>query len=423
MTSATQTESSLRVGAVSPEVDPQAVPFDPGLPGLRKLFDSEWVWGTYCKRFGKPNETPDRLRLRHFSYSPGARAIVGYVAERRWGRWVAEDQFTFELIAGKRERLFRYPDDPYLPGLTHVASALEAHQLLPQYVRLHPQRLHVETVRYRPTTHAVLRQSARLRGRGTGEVTLYVRVMPPGRVGRLLTAGELAERSGFVLPRLVGCWPEGGVAWLANMPGETVRTLIREGRPPDPQQILDGLAPLWSAPMPGNASPPELAAGFRQTERVLSRVVPDGEGQRILRQTTEVLGPFTEEWRPSALAHNDFYDDQLILTPTGRIGVVDFEETGPGDPLLDIGNMLAHMRWMSRSSRASEAFDGYRRELRSAALERYRWEGWDERQLALREGFALFRLCSGPVRGLQRDWLQRVETGLALVAETLGGAP
>ena len=50
---------------------------------------------------------------------------------------------------------------------------------------------------------------------------------------------------------------------------------------------------------------------------------------------------FAAAWRPTALAHNDFYDDQMLLMPAGNLALVDFEETGPGDP------MLAHLRWMA----------------------------------------------------------------------------
>jgi hypothetical protein len=394
---------------------------DEGLPGLLRLFDSEWVWQAFCTQFGPPEETPEKLRLTQFRYQPGARAVVGYVTERRWGRWVVEDQFAIELVPGKPKRLFRYPDDPYLPGLAHVASALEAHELLPKYVRLHPQRLHVEAVRYRPTTRAVLRHTLHWRRASMGEVTLFVRVMPPARVARLLAAAALAEHSGFVLPRLAGSWPEGGVLWLAGVPGETVRALIREGKPPEPDLILDGLARLWAAPAPRDAGHPlDLAAAFRWTERLLAQVLQDEGTRQALRRAADVLGPFAEAWQPSALAHNDFYDDQLLLTPSGRLALVDFEETGPGDPLLDVGNLLAHLRWMARFGIASEACDAYRRRFRSAALHRF---GWEEGALALREAFALFRLSSNPVRQLQRDWPQAVETGLALVAEALDGAP
>ena len=39
------------------------------------------------------------------------------------------------------------------------------------------------------------------------------------------------------------------------------------------------------------------------------------------------------------------YDDQLILTPERELALVDYEEVGPGDPMLDVGNFLAHLSW------------------------------------------------------------------------------
>ena len=105
-----------------------------------------------------------------------------------------------------------------------------------------------------------------------------------------------------------------------------------------------------------------------------------------------------------------------MLTPRGSLALVDFEETGPGDPLLDVGNLLAHLHWMARFGIAPEACAAYRLRFRATALERF---DWDEHHLALREAFALFRLSSNPVHHLGRHWPQEVDTGLALAAETL----
>jgi hypothetical protein len=394
------------------------LPADEALPGLGDLFDSAWVWHAFCAQFGTPEEIPQQIRPRHLHYQPGARAVVSYVAERQWDRWVAEDEFAIELVAGKPPRLFRYPDDPYLPGLSPAASAVDAHQLILKHLSIHPHRLYVEAVRYRPGARAVLRHRAIWRR--AASLSFFVRVMPPARVSRLLAAAELAAHSSFVLPRLAGWWTEGGVVWLASIPGETVRTLIREGKPPDPNLILDCLSQLWSTPVPPDAGHPlDLAAGIRWTQRLLSNVLQDEGARQALQRVTDALGPFAEEWRPSALAHNDFYDAQVLLMPTGRLALVDFEETGPGDPLLDVGNLLAHLRWSARFG-APEACEAYRRHLRSAALDRF---GWEERALVLREASALFRVCSNPIRHLQHNWPQTIKSGLALVAEVLDGAP
>jgi aminoglycoside phosphotransferase (APT) family kinase protein len=246
--------------------------------------------------------------------------------------------------------------------------------------------------------------------------------MTPRRVARLVAAGELAGSSGFVLPRLAGCWEEGGVVWLAGTPGEPVRSLVRAGRGPAPEALLDGLAPLWSAPLPSNGGRPfAAAAAFEWARRVLGQVVTGEEDRASLDRAVSGLESFVASWRPSALAHNDFYDDQLVLLPDGRLALVDFEETGPGDPLLDVGNLLAHLRWMAHFARPpeSDACAAYRDAVRRAALDRF---GWHADDLALREAFALFRLATTPLRQPNPGWPQQIGRGLGLAIDALDPA-
>ena len=156
------------------------------------------------------------------------------------------------------------------------------------------------------------------------------------------------------------------------------------------------------------------------TQRLLSHILDDEEALRLLQQVSDIFRPFVEAWRPSALAHNDFYDDQMLLTNDGRLFMVDFEEAGPGDPLLDVGNMLAHLRLAARFGSASEACDSYRHRFRSAALDRL---GWKAQDLDLREAFAIFRLSTNSFHQLRSDWALAVKKRLALAAEVLDGAP
>ena len=118
------------------------------------------------------------------------------------------------------------------------------------------------------------------------------------------------------------------------------------------------------------------------------------------------------------MAHNDFYDDQMLALPDGRMALVDFEEAGPGDPMLDVGNFLAHLRWRSclGRQRKNDATGSYYRLFRDAALDRFRWS---DRELALREGVCLFRICTNTIRHPQADWRGKLESGLSLVNETL----
>ena len=405
----------------TPTLEPVVtLPVDDGLPGLPSLFDTKWVWREYRDQFGEPESPPERIRPQQIRYQPGRRALASYVVEWQWDKWVVEDQFAVELAAGKPQRMFRYPDDPYLPGLRRAASALEAHELLANHVLIAPRVLRVETVRYRPGTRAVLRYYAR-RGRAQGDQpSLFARVMPPKRVSRLLSATRLAKRSGFALPKLAGYWPEGGSVWLTTIPGETVRARIRKGDPPDPERILDRLAGLWStAAKADEGQPLNLRGGYLITQRLLSQVLEGEEARRLLQLAMDTLGPFSESWEPSTLAHNDFYDDQVLITPQGQLALADYEEMGPGDPLLDVGNLLAHLRWMARFGISTEQCDSYRRGVRVAALDRF---GWDSSELDMREAYAIFRLSGNPFRQLRSNWHQATETGLTMVAEVLDGA-
>jgi aminoglycoside phosphotransferase (APT) family kinase protein len=239
--------------------------------------------------------------------------------------------------------------------------------------------------------------------------------MPPARVDGLLTTAGLANLSGFNLPKIVGSWAEGGVVWIANVKGETVRTAIKKGRAPDTRRILDGLDELWNAEIEPNAGHPlDVAGGFKMTDELLCHLLKSDKSLQLLDHIKEWLRPFSATWQPTHPAHNDFHDDQLLITPEDELALVDFEETGPGDPMMDVGNMLAHLRWMAHFNRPQKAFRAYHDRFRSDALARF---GWDAEELDLREAYSVFRLVPGPIRNLRKDWAETVETGLSLAVE------
>jgi hypothetical protein len=390
---------------------------DRELPDLELLIDRHWVWQTYQNLLTEQTDPPQRIRLRHFGYHPHTRAIVSYTAERRFGRMVVRDEFAVEMSAGKAARAFRFPDDPYLPGLPRAASAVEAQQLLSEYASLSPYRLKVETVRYRPGTRAVLRYTGTWKSRRVGTMRLFARVMPPASLSRFMSAMELAGASGFAIPCVVAQWEQGGVVLLPEVRGDNVRELISTGTPPEPSRVLDCLEKLWGSGFePGQGCSLNLIGGYRLAKDVLS-MLPANESYRpLLHRISESLDPFVSNWGPSALAHNDFYDDQMILTPEGQLALVDYEEIGPGDPMLDVANMLAHLRWAARFGVAPERCEDYHRQFRSQALARFKW---DNEALALREGFRLFRLTADAFRRSGNDWAASINTGLLLTQEAL----
>ena len=329
--------------AVIPLYPEVAFPHDPRLPDLPRLFDSEWVWRTYCRQFGEPGTDPHRIRVRQFAHSLGRVALVSYELEWPVDEYIPSQHLAIRLERGKPAELFRYPEDSRLPGLNRAAHPESALELLNRHVlAVRARRARVELIRYRPGSRAVLRHSA-------SGVRFYARVMRPDAAAPLLKAQALIGQSGFVAPRVAGYWAEGGVLWLSAIPGKNLRQRIQAGKLPDIDMLLGGLQTLWNTPdVPEGARPFNLAAAYRRAKRSFTHNVRDeGTARRSLNDAVKSLDPFVRSWRPTGVAHNDFYDDQMLVLSDGRIALVDFEEAGPGDPMLDVGNFLAHLRWAS----------------------------------------------------------------------------
>ena len=341
--------------------------------------------------------------------------MAGYEVEWHPDAHLPSQQVVARIGKDRPAELFLYPQDGRLPGLAEAARPDSALRLVNRHVLFMPARLaRVELVRYRPGYRAVLRHRV-------GKTRFYARVVRPDAMRTLLGAHKLIGHSGFVVPRLAGYWANGGVVWLSEIPGRNLRRNLRKGRMPDPHSLLDGLERLWSASIEThNIRPFDLAKAYLRAERSFRHHLRDsGTATRSLNDAAAALAPFVHTWRPTGIAHNDFYDDQMLVLRDGRVALVDFEEAGPGDPLLDVGNFLAHLRWSScfARNRHGAAVRTFHRMFQQAALDRF---GWGEGELALREAVCLFRTCTNAIRHPRADWRDRLETGLSLVNEALG---
>ena len=396
---------------LTPRVD---FPEDIGLSDLWMLFDPDWVYLVYHQRIGPGLPVPEQIRIRQVSYSPGRVAVVSYVAEWEPEEYLPSQHFAAWLEREKPAEVFQFPHDPQLPGLEQAADPGGILKLTNKYVlSVGARRMRVEVVRYRPGSRAVLRY-------GVGRAGFFAKVIRPSTLAPFLKSWEPIARSSFVAPRIAGYWPEGGVVWMSEIPGKNLRRLIRRGRQPDVATILKGLATLWATPDGETLGQPfNLNGAYRSAKRSFLHMARDDDSvSHSVKRIAKSLDPFVESWRPSGIAHNDFYDDQILVVPDGDMALVDFEEAGPGDPMLDVGNFLAHLRWRSRFGQDRETGNSaeYLGEFRSAAIGRF---GWSEPDLNLREAVCLFRICTNAVRHPQDDWRDKLDAGLSLVNEIL----
>ena len=383
--------------------------------GHGDLRDVDWAWRVYCREHGKPEAEPLDVRVLEISRVRGRTARATYEAEWPEDVYIPNQRFTLLREEAGAVRVFRFPDDPDLPGLASAADPETALTLVKKHVMsIPPRRIRVEVVRYRPGNHAVLRHRL-------GKARFYVRAMKPPAMSALLDAAELVARSSFSVPRIAGHWHEGAVVWMSEIPGQNLRQYIRAGKQPDPDTLLGGLESLWAIPAEtGNGRPFNLSNRYRGAKQEIKNAVRDhDDARREYDRVVAALDPFVRTWQPRGTAHNDFYDDQMLVLPDGRLVLVDFEETGPGDPMLDVGNFLAHLRWsaMSGTEKRAAIRMEYHGIFKDAALDRF---GWDEGELGLREGVCLFRTCIFPVIRPRPDWPERLHRGLSLVNAAIG---
>ncbi|MCY4061166.1 MAG: phosphotransferase [Chloroflexi bacterium] len=392
-----------------------ALPDDPALPQLPLLFDSEWVCGAFLEQLPADYGEPERIRIHHFIHSIGRRALVSYEVHWPADRYLPPEYFVAKTNGGGPVELSRYPLDSRLPGLAAAAEPASVIALANEHVLTMPaRRARVQLIRYRPEYRAVLRHRL-------GQVRLYARVMRPADLPGFLDTHRVAAHSSFVVPGLAGCWHNGGVLWLTEVRGRDLRRRIRRGRMRDPMPLLDGLASLWQVSQVGVAIPPfSLKRAYSRAMKSFRHNLRDhADSMHRLNAIADVLEPFVASWRPSSMAHNDFYDDQMLLTEDGDVALVDLEDIGPGDPMLDVGNFLAHLRWSSQSSNQDRAANcrEFHEIFLGAALERFQW---DARKLALREAVCLFRICTNVIRHPKQGWRSKLDAGLDLVLNCIG---
>ena len=387
-----------------------SLPEDPALPQLPLFFDSEWVCGAFLEHLPADYGEPERIRIHHFIHSIGRRALVSFEVHWPADRYLPPEYFVAKTNGDGAVELSRYPQDSRLPGLRKAAEPSGVLALANEHVFTMPaRRARVQLIRYRPEFRAVLRHRL-------GQVRLYARVMRPSDVNAFLSTHKAATQTAFVVPGLAGCWQEGGVVWLTEIRGRDLRQRIRRGRMRDPGLVLDGLESLWQVPQEAVAIPPfSLKRAYSRALQSFQHNLRDHvDSLRRLNAIADMLDSFVRSWRPSSMAHNDFYDDQMLLTDDGRIALVDLEDIGPGDPMLDVGNFLAHLRWSSQSSHPDRAENcrSFHEEFLGAALERFKW---DARSLALREAVCLFRICTNVIRHPKQGWKSKLDAGLDLV--------
>lgn len=414
-------------------------PADPDLPQVEKLFtgdQSRSLIGGFLRDRGWELEG---LRVSQALYRPGRACTVRFSAQARPRRGasrflticariraretvVADPPPWFEQrigIANPVEQrgdalVWVFPYDPNLPGLPAAARG----SMVRDAARIaRPSAIVATPIRYRPGQRAAIRYT--IVGIGGVRETLWGKVVPEDSFCRIFDANR-SFRSvdvGMVSPRAVESIP--GLALFPDLPGTCLRELIEDGGAlPDPSRLVQLLEEVADAPWEGDRTLDRPDASLRVSGRLLAHILPGrrGEIQGMYRELSERLAaPLPQIFT----VHGDLYEGQIFVDKNFQLGIIDLEDGGLGDPLLDAANMLAHLTVLHAYEPGALGRPlAYRQLLRQRLVERL--GSGAEAELDWREAACLLHLATGPFRVQSPDWPTETNDRLDQIASLMG---
>jgi hypothetical protein len=360
-----------------------------------------------------------RLRVRQVLYRPGRELVVRYDACVCWwdGTEVEETILAGTTVDGPPPGtlpveadgmtvgVWRYPFDPFLPGLDVAVRPSRAAALL----ELSDAGVDIEVRTYRPTRRAV----AHACWHG-GEA--YLKIVPPSEAAALVEAHERLRDGGVPVAAVRTADSDAGVLVLAPLGPRVLRGRLLEAGSswPSAGEILAVLERLGGSSLPAaahpRASPIAAAVGHA---RMLAAVLPSQAGQ--IEDLAARIGP-AEPITAATTVHGDLHDGQLLSDENARItGVLDVDGAGPGERVDDLANLVGHLSSLTFS--AARSAPGSARAINAYAQDLHRSFARvvDQRELDRRIAAVVLALATGPFRVQARAWRSGVHQRLTLV--------
>ncbi len=423
------------------------LPRDPALPGLWALLDEQVMGQMLGARLGV---TLTAVRPKYVRYKPGTSCIVQYDLslvgddglEETTGAHIklfADGRARDKAFSGRSERLLErakdvlqslrgvayipevegflqvYPIDHDLRYLSRVADPAQAQGILRKALGEHRDVALADApdlIRYKPERKALLRYSL------ADGSTVYGKVFADDRAGRIAAHTNALTEAGFSTSPLAGVLAGRNFVVHEEVFGDQLASLRGE---PGYRDLMRPLAEsLWrfhETAVPGllvHRLADEVAA-LEQVSRLLGQIVPD-LAPRLDRLYRDLAVRLMGQDELLVTAHGDFYDDQAIVSPDG-MAIIDLDEMRLSHPLIDAGNMLAHL---AVQPAAGDAVVEGREVFLEETRRRYPDPGGD---LAAFEAAALLKLAPGPFRRLEDGWPGGIERIVSLAETRLASTP
>ena len=309
--------------------------------------------------------------------------------------------------------VWRWPFDPVLTDLTAMVTPRLAARELAALVGGDPT---LEVVAYRPTERAVVR----VRG---PEREVYVKVVPAAATAALVERHTALASVGLPVPRVLAR----GDGWIAMeaLHGTTLRDRLKSGSSalPSPDRYGELLDSLAAVDVPDARPVRSRLDDAPHHARMLATVLP-AERERIDELITR-LAEMPMERRLVGTVHGDLHEAPLVVDDHLVTGLIDIDDVGPGDPLDDIGTLVAHLRFRAMSARTQvgslgsrpAAIDAYADAVRAAVARRHDPSDVDRHVAAVLVG-----LATGPFRIQHSGWREMTHRTIELAEAHLVAA-
>lgn len=354
--------------------------------------------------------TCDQVKVSQIRYVPGRSVTAEFRARVSWPDGTTTDD-TLVAAAGLKipgtvavidadgveVSLWRYPNDPFLPGLAVGADPQRVLALLSD-LGAPADEVRLRRRAYRAGRRAVIEAT-------TPTARLFLKVLRPKRTRSVFEAHDRLAGD-LPVPRSHGWNEELGIVTLQAIGGVPLRTVLEKGqrRLPSADQ-LKGLLDLFPAP---SSDDPVVSNPLHRGEehaRFLGIVVPDLQA-RLDYLAGRLSAVATEA---SEFIHGDFHSSQILVDGSDIVGLVDIDTAGRGERSSDYAGLLAHLSVLGLMARRRGDIDRYGRELISAFDQMV-----DPAGLRIRTAAAVLGLATGPFRVQEKNWADNTRARVAL---------
>ena len=360
-------------------------------------------------------------RPRQVSHRPGRSTVVQYRAGMRWENGEATSE---TLVAATGDRtpqqgaaifddgstrvaVWRWPQDPFLPGLSDALDPGKVGSLLDD-LGIDGGTVRLRTRAYRPGRRAVVEATGR-RGR------LFLKVVGPERVEVLHERHRSLARL-LPVPESLG-WSDGGVLVLTALPGETLRAALRSSRHPAPSpEVIVALLDRLPADLAGESPRRDLLSSAQNHAEVIAATVPSA-ASRVSAVLEALATGDDDDPGPVTAAHGDLYEAQLLVDRSRVTGLLDIDTAGAGLRVDDLANFCAHLSVLAQTSDRPRQIRRF-----GAALLAHAEAHHPRAVLRRRIAAAVVGLATGPFRVMEAGWPTNTSRRLDLAAEWLAGA-